>query len=146
MYGKSEIFAQKILDYFITREYDLIKFVFNTFKNPVVYIPTAEQFLPVVIRPDDIKTKDNKSSFYIFEPDEKSIIEKLIPTSLKINFFRVLLESSASEQGARMTAMDKATENAEELIGELRLTYNKVRQTSITNELLEIVSGSNALS
>ena len=144
-FDRVEGMAEKVLGQFTTKEYDLVKFVFNTFKNPAVYIPTAEQYLPVIIREEDKTVISKKIANYIFEPSEQEIIEELIPTSLKINFYRVLLESNASEQGARMTAMDKATENAEELLGDLKLTYNKVRQTTITNELLEIVSGANAL-
>jgi len=144
-YEKADIVANRLLEQFISKEYDLIKFVFNTFKNPAVYIPTSEQFLPILPVEEKNDKVSKAASFYIFEPSEKEIISELIPASLKINFFRVLLESNASEQGARMTAMDKATENAEDLLGELKLTYNKVRQTTITNELLEIVSGANAL-
>lgn len=144
-YEQVEKLAKKVLGWFIDKEYDLVKFVFNTFKNPAVYIPTADQYLPVIIRPEDKVVITKRISNFIFEPSEHEIIEELIPASLKINFYRVVLESNASEQGARMTAMDKATENAEELLGNLKLTYNKVRQTTITNELLEIVSGANAL-
>ena len=111
-----------------------------------IHTTTLEQFLPIEVDLAKKKSiKDIAVHNFIFEPSEEEIINDLIPMSLKTNFFRVILESIASEHGARMTAMDNATENAEELIDELLLGYNKARQASITKEILEIVSGANAL-
>jgi F-type H+-transporting ATPase subunit gamma len=145
-YETVEEIATWVLDEFRLKEYDSVKFIYNTFKNAAVYYTTLEKFLPIETEPSKKKSFKNSSvNNFIFEPTEDEIISELIPTSLKVNFFRVVLESIASEHGARMTAMDNATENAEELIGELLLGYNKARQANITNEILEIVSGANAL-
>jgi F-type H+-transporting ATPase subunit gamma len=117
--------------------------VYNKFKNAAVQELTAEQFLPIV----PAQTEETKVSSveYIFEPTKKEILEDLIPKSLKIQFYKSVLDSFASEHGARMTAMHKATENATEMVRELRITYNKARQAAITNEILEIVAGAEAL-
>jgi F-type H+-transporting ATPase subunit gamma len=145
-YDTVEEIAAWVLDQFKLKEYDTVKFVYNTFKNAAVYYTTLEKFLPIETEPSKKKSfKDITVHNFIFEPNEEQIISELIPTSLRVNFFRVVLESIASEHGARMTAMDNATENAEELLGELKLHYNKARQASITNEILEIVGGANAL-
>jgi len=137
----SEI-ATEIMNQFIAGDYDRVELVYNKFKNAGVQIITTEQFLPIVHEEDNSTTPSD----YIFEPGKQSIIEEIIPKSLKIQFFKAILNSFASEHGARMTAMHKATDNATELVKELTLTYNKARQTAITNEILEIVSGANALS
>lgn len=138
--------AAWVLNEFRLKEYDTIKFVYNTFKNAAVYYTTLEKFLPIEVEPSKKKSFKNITVHnFIFEPTEEEIIDELIPTSLRVNFFRVILESIASEHGARMTAMDNATENAEDIINELKLNYNKARQASITNEILEIVGGANAL-
>ncbi len=142
----SEI-AQAIMDSYANGEYDHIELVYNQFKNAAVQNLVNEQFLPVGdIVQTEIKTK--KSGYkpsYFFEPSMQEIVVKIIPQSLKIQFFKAILDSVASEHGARMTAMHKATDNAFELIRELKLNYNKARQASITNEILEIVSGANAM-
>jgi len=149
VYTKYEIvedIATRVLDEFRLKEYDTIKFIYNTFKNAAVYYTTLEKFLPIEVEPSKKKSfKDIIVHNFIFEPTEEEIINELIPMSLRVNFFRVILESIASEHGARMTAMDNATENAEDLINELKLHYNKARQASITSEILEIVGGANAL-
>ncbi len=135
--------AESIMADYIDRKYDKILLIYNQFKNAAVQILTLEQFLPVV-HPE----KDDKTTYvtdYIFEPSKEFIIKELIPKSLKIQFFNALLDSYAAEQGARMMAMHMATDNATEIIRDLRLTYNKARQASITNEILEIVSGAEAL-
>ncbi len=103
----------------------------------------AEQFLPII--PTASVEVSNSSVEYIFEPSKKEILEDLIPKSLKIQFYKAVMDSFASEHGARMTAMHKATDNATELVKELKLTYNKARQAAITNEILEIVAGAEAL-
>jgi len=136
--------AQKFMNAFVEGQYDKIEIVYNQFKNAAVQRLIVEQFLP-------IKTEDSEhdaesiSVDYILEPKREQIITELIPRSLKIQFFKALLDSYASEQGARMTAMHQATDNASELLKDLKLTYNKARQADITKEILEIVSGAEAL-
>jgi F-type H+-transporting ATPase subunit gamma len=135
--------AEKIMTDYCDRKYDRILLVYNQFKNAAVQVLTLEQFLPVV-HPE----KDEETAYvndYIFEPSKEYIVKELIPKSLKIQFYKALLDSHAAEHGARMTAMHKATDNASELLRDLRLTYNKARQATITNEILEIVSGAEAL-
>jgi F-type H+-transporting ATPase subunit gamma len=134
--------AEKIMKAFADGQFDKIELVYNQFKNAAVQITTVEQFLPVL----PPQNKDNKKAVdYIFEPSKEFIVEDLIPRSLKTQFFKALLDSLAAEHGARMTAMHKATDNAGALIKELKLTYNKARQAAITNEILEIVGGAEAL-
>jgi F-type H+-transporting ATPase subunit gamma len=135
--------AERVMTDYTECKYDRVLLIYNQFKNAAVQILTLEQFLPV-IHPE----KDNDSSYvsdYIFEPSKEFIIKELIPKSLKIQFYKAILDSHAAEHGARMTAMHKATDNATELLRELRLNYNKARQATITNEILEIVSGAEAL-
>lgn len=139
----SEI-AEMIMKRFCEKEYDRVELIYNRFKNSLTQIVSTEQFLPIATNVEE-KTQTNIQSDYIFEPDKKSILREMIPLSLRSQFYRVLLDSLASEHGARMTAMQKATDNATELLKELKLTYNKARQTSITNEIIEIVSGAEAL-
>ncbi len=137
----SEI-AQEVMNSFADGSYDRIELVYNQFKNAAVQIQTTEQFLPVEIE----DTEDENTNYdFIYEPSKEYIIEELIPRSLKIQFYKALLDSHAAEHGARMTAMHQATDNASELIKDLTLKYNKARQTTITNEILEIVSGAEAL-
>ena len=135
--------AEDLINRFITKKYDKIILVYNQFKNAAVQILAAEQFLPVKM-PEKIKGNHIYQD-YIFEPSKDFIVRELIPKSLKIEFYKALLDSVASEHGARMTAMHQATDNATELIRDLKLNYNKARQASITKELLEIVSGAEAL-
>jgi len=135
--------AEEIMDQFIAGEYDKVMLVYNQFKNAAVQVLTTEQFLPVLI-PEKTE-EDNIYADYIYEPSKEYIIKELIPRSLKIQFYKALLDSHAAEHGARMTAMHMATDNATDLLRELNLNYNKARQASITNELLEIVSGAEAL-
>jgi len=136
----SEI-AQKIMDAFTNTEYDKVVLLYNQFKNAATQIVMNEQFLPIE-SPED--TEDTVGD-YIFEPNQKDIVENLIPKSLKTQLFKAVLDSYASEHGARMTAMHKATDNAGELKKELTLSYNKARQAAITGEILEIVGGAEAL-
>ena len=138
--------GDELIQSFLTKEYDKILLVYNQFKNAAVQILTAEQFLPLEL-PEDDGTSESKATHldYIFEPSKNYIVTELIPKSLRIQFYKALLDSNAAEQGARMTAMHKATDNATELMRELRLHYNKARQADITNEILEIVSGAEAL-
>ncbi len=135
--------AQEIMDHFVSGEYDRVMLVYNQFKNAAVQILTTEQFLPVLI--PEKKGDDSIIADYIYEPSKEYIVRELIPRSLKIQFYKALLDSNAAEQGARMTAMHMATDNATELLRDLNLNYNKARQAAITGELLEIVSGAEAL-
>ncbi len=136
--------SEKLMADFVSKEYDKIFLVYNRFKNAAVSELMTEQFLPIV--GDETEDGEQASETdYIFEPNKRQIVEELIPKSLKIQFYKAVLDSFASEHGARMTAMHKATDNAEELLKGLKLSYNKARQASITNEILEIVSGAEAL-
>jgi len=134
--------AETIMNQFINEEYDKIELVYNQFKNAAVQNITTEQFLPVVINEEE---EGKHLPFYIFEPDKERIIKELIPKSLKIQFYKTIVDSFVAENGARMTAMHKATDNATEMIRDLNLEYNKARQSAITKELLDIVGGAEAL-
>jgi F-type H+-transporting ATPase subunit gamma len=133
---------EKIMEMYTKGQFDKIDLVYNQFKNAAVQIPTTESFLPVV--PSKKEGKTTKVN-YIFEPSMEEIVKDLIPRSLKTQLYKALLDSWASEHGARMTAMHKATDNAKDLLRDLKLSYNKARQASITNEILEIVGGAEAL-
>ena len=133
--------ADYLMNSFRKGEYDKIEIVYNEFKNVATQILRTEQFLPV-ISPKAEKAVDTD---YIYQPDREEIITGLIPRSLKVQLFKAILDSNAAENGARMTAMDKATENAGEMLKELKLTYNRTRQAAITKEILEIVAGAEAL-
>lgn len=135
--------AEKIMQGFANGEYDKVELIYNQFKNAAVQIPMAEQFLPVL--PPKQEGKKTSSIDYIFEPGKEEIVQDMIPRSLKTQLYKALLDSNASEHGARMTSMHKATDNAKELIRALKLSYNKARQAAITGEILEIVGGSEAL-
>lgn len=136
-----EAVAQQIMDAFIEGKYDKVELVYNQFKNAATQIVLTEQFLP--LKP--IETESNVATDYIYEPSKEEIILNLIPTSLKTQLYKAVLDSNAAEHGARMTAMHKATDNAKDLRDQLKLTYNKARQAAITNEILEIVGGAEAL-
>ena len=132
--------------FFLEKNYDRIIIVYNQFKNAAVQILQKEQFLPVTGAETDpnVQTSDVAAN-YIFEPNKEDILEALVPKTIKIQLYKALLDSFAAEHGARMTAMHMATENAEELLKNLNLSYNKARQAAITNEILEIVGGAEAL-
>jgi F-type H+-transporting ATPase subunit gamma len=130
-----------ILNGFLNGSYDRVELVYNQFKNAATQIISNEVFLPI----DMQKTGVQKKNDYLFEPGKVEILEELIPRSLKTQLFRALLDSNAAEHGARMIAMDKATENAGELLKSLRLAYNQARQAAITSEISEIVGGAAAL-
>lgn len=140
-FGNVTVIAEDLMQRFTTGEYDRIELVYNRFKNAATQIVTTEQFLPIVPVEGDV----NASADYIFEPDKAGIVEQLIPKSLKTQLYKAIRDSFASEHGARMTAMHKATDNAGELRDQLTLTYNKARQAAITGEILEIVGGAEAL-
>lgn len=136
--------AQKIMDSFAFKQFDRVELIYNQFVNAAVQNVMHEQMLPVV-PPQSEENETAAKADYIFEPSKEFIIGELLPKSLKIQLYKALLDSYAAEHGARMTAMHKATDNATELIGDLKLVYNKARQASITNEILEIVGGAEAL-
>ena len=142
-YENNAKIAQKLMNLFTDGTYDKIILIYNKFKNAATQIIMNEQFLPIVSN-QELDEKVEVSD-YIFEPSKEKIVEELIPKSLKMQLFKALRDSSASEHGARMTAMHKATDNATELRDALTLQYNKARQASITNEILEIVGGAEAL-
>lgn len=134
--------AEMIMDKFANGEYDRVDIFYNQFKNAAVQNTQQEQYLPV----KEIEGEGNQGGGdYIYEPQKEEILEDLIPKSLKTQLFKGVLDSNASEHGARMTAMHKATDNANELVKQLKLSYNKARQAAITNEILEIVGGAEAL-
>ena len=134
--------AEGIMGRFVQGDYDKVVLVYNQFKNAATQVIMAENFLPV----QAVEDEEPIVVDYIFEPSKKEIVEQLIPKSLKTQLFKAVLDSHAAEHGARMTAMHKATDNASELKKDLTLTYNKARQAAITNEILEIVGGAEALS
>ncbi len=141
-YTNVEIIAQQVMDSYVAGQFDEIVLVYNTFKNAATQVVVKEQFLPVVAP----ESKDSSSSVdYIFEPNKEDILDVIVPKSLKTQIFKAVLDSFAGEQGARMTAMHQATDNASDLLKDLKLTYNKARQTAITTEILEIVSGAEAM-
>lgn len=135
--------AADVMASFLSGDYDMVEFVYNQFKNAAVQILTNEQFLPVVN--DQEEKEPDTNSDYIYEPTKEEIIEELIPKTLKIQFYKNVLDSYVAEHGARMTAMHMATDNATDMIRDLTLDYNKARQASITNQILEVVSGAEAL-
>jgi F-type H+-transporting ATPase subunit gamma len=141
-FEKVEEAATYIMDSFRSGVYDKVEIVYNEFKNIATQILRTEQYLPVVLPQSKGKTA---AVDYLYQPNREEILAGLIPKSLKVQLFKAVLESNASENGARMTAMDKATENAGELLKDLRLTYNRTRQAAITKEILEIVGGAEAL-
>ncbi len=133
---------EALMNDFAEKKYDRIEIIYNQFKNAAMQILIQEQYLPIP------PPEGNDASFkvdYIFEPNKEDIIREIVPKSLRIQFFKAVLDSYASEHGARMTAMHMATDNATEMLKELKLSYNKARQASITSEILEIVSGAEAL-
>ncbi|MEN8247806.1 MAG: ATP synthase F1 subunit gamma [Bacteroidota bacterium] len=141
-FEKARAAADYIMKGFAEEKYDKVELVYNEFKNIATQIIRKEQFLPIK-EPGDGETALNND--YIFQPNQEVLIKELIPKSLKVQLYKAILESNASEHGARMTAMDKATENADEILRDLKLTYNQTRQAAITKEILEIVAGSEAL-
>lgn len=142
-YENTAQMAQSIMDQFAQQEVDEVVFIYNQFKNAATQIVEVEHFLPII--PNKSDKKSTTQADYIFEPDKVEIVNQLLPKSLKMQLFKALRDSMASEHGARMTAMHKATDNATELRDQLKLTYNKARQAAITNEILEIVGGAEAL-
>jgi F-type H+-transporting ATPase subunit gamma len=142
-YDNMSQMSTKLMNDFTEGNYDKIYVVYSQFKNAAVQFPKAVQFLPVK-KLVGSKTAATKSD-YIFEPSKEKLLEELIPSILQTSFHKYVLDTNAGEHGARMTAMDKATENANDLLRDLKIAYNKARQESITNEILEIVGGAAAL-
>ena len=139
-------FADKLMADFVEEKYDRIIFIYNQFKNAGTQILTKEQFLPIVgAEPVEEDEHPADEVEYIFQPSKEEILNSLIPNSLKLQLYKILLDSFTSEHGARMVSMTQATDNAAELLKELNLSYNKARQGAITNEIIEIVGGANAL-
>ncbi len=135
--------AESVMNGFVAGKYDVVELVYNEFKNAATQILRTDQLLPIVEKQDETVKASNTD--YIFEPSEEEIIGELVPKALKLQVYKAVLDSNASEHGARMTAMDKATENAGDLLKALKLQYNRSRQAAITNEILEIVGGAEAL-
>jgi F-type H+-transporting ATPase subunit gamma len=144
-FDNSSLVATRIMDAFTDGKFDRVEIVYNQFKNAAVQNLTTEAFLPVETLSKEKDDKIQVSIDYIYEPTKNEIVRELIPKSLKIQFYKAVLDSFVAEHGARMTAMHKATDNATQLIKDLTLQYNKARQASITNQILEVVSGAEAL-
>ncbi|HHU34413.1 MAG TPA: ATP synthase F1 subunit gamma [Bacteroidetes bacterium] len=142
-FNEAVIVAQELMDSFINNEYNVIELVYNKFKNTAVQELTSTQFLP--IKPIEDEESISIPPDYIYEPNKEEIVRELIPKSLKIQFYNAVLDSFVSENGARMTAMHTATDNATTLLQDLTLQYNKARQASITNQIIEVASGAEAL-
>ena len=140
-YESATEISEQIIASFIAMQYDEVRVVYNSFKNAATQVVKNEQLLPIVQEQSSEATTED----YIYEPSAEEMVNQLIPKSLKVQFFKAIRDSFASEHGARMTAMHKATDNATELRNQLKLTYNKARQAAITNEILEIVGGAEAL-
>lgn len=135
--------GKRVLAMFEAGEFDIATLFYARFKSVISQIPTATQIIPVEV-PADAAVKSDGAA-YEYEPDETAILSDLLPRNISVQIFRAMLENAASEQGARMSAMDNATRNAGDMIRKLTLTYNKTRQAQITKELIEIVSGAEAL-
>ena len=151
-YDNAAAFAERLMKDFEDKKYDKIIFVYNQFKNAATQVLVTEQFLPISGQQSAVSGQSSAVSHqqdqgieFIFQPNKEEILTTMIPKSLKLQVYKILLDSFASEQGARMISMTQATDNATELLKELNLTYNKARQSAITNELVEIVSGADAL-
>lgn len=142
-FGAARKAAEFAMEAFLKGDYDKVEIIYNEFKNVATQVLRVEQFLPIV--PSQNETAKASKTDYIYEPSKEEIFKELVPKSLKVQFYKTLLESNASEHGARMMAMDKATENAKDLLKELKLIYNRTRQAAITKEILEIVGGAEAL-
>jgi len=142
-FEKVSALAEKVMLGFVAGDYDRVDLIYNHFKNAAVQQLTTEVFLPVESKPE--KGKCAAPADYIYEPDKEAIVRELIPKSLKIQFYKAVLDSFVAENGARMTAMHKATDNATQMIRDLTLQYNKARQAAITGQILEVVSGAEAL-
>ncbi|MDR6769759.1 F0F1 ATP synthase subunit gamma [Azospirillum sp. BE72] len=145
-FSDADMVATKVLAMFDAGEFDVCSVVFNKFKSAISQIVTVQQLIPFAVATEAAEAAGSEAkAMYEFEPDEEQILAELLPRNLSIQIYRALLESAASEQGARMTAMDNATRNAGDMINKLTITYNRTRQAYITKELIEIISGAEAL-
>ncbi len=144
-YDNVMVLAEEIMNSFLLKEYDRVELVYNQFKNAAVQNLTSELFLPMISKEVEMGAVKPVFYDYIYEPNKEDILRDLVPQSLKIHFYQAVLDSYVAEHGARMTAMHKATDNATSMIRELTLLYNKARQATITNQILEVVSGAEAL-
>lgn len=146
-FADADVVAQKILSMFDAGEFDVCSVIYNKFKSAISQIVTVQQLVPFAVeaQPEEAAAGAEAKAIYEFEPDEEQILAELLPRNLSIQVYRALLESAASEQGARMTAMDNATRNAGDMINKLTITYNRTRQAYITKELIEIISGAEAV-
>jgi F-type H+-transporting ATPase subunit gamma len=145
-YSHAAEIAQNVLARFDAGEFDVATIYFNRFKSVISQIPTGQQLIPAdVVAPEDEAEGEGAGIDYDYEPEEETLLADLLPRNLAVQIFRALLENAASEQGARMAAMDNATRNAGELIDRLTIEYNRSRQAAITKELIEIISGAEAL-
>lgn len=135
----------KIMALFEAGEADICRIVYNHFKSPILQVVTTQQLIPLAIPEEAKAEKVGSGSIYEYEPDEETVLDDLLPRNIGVQVFKALLENAASEQGARMTAMDNATRNAGDMIGRLTLQYNRTRQATITKELIEIISGAEAV-
>ena len=142
-YKEAEDVGKKIIKLFNESQFDVCKIFYNKFKNVITQEPQEQQIIPI----ENLKNKDEKKleNFYEFEPEEKEILDDLLPRNISTQIFKAFLENAASEQGSRMTAMDNATRNAGDLVDKLTITYNRSRQAAITKELIEIISGAESL-
>ncbi len=144
-YGEADAIAAKLVELCGKDAYDVATIVYNRFKSAMSQVPTEQQLVPFAAEAADAAAGAGGKASYEYEPDEKAILSELLPRNLSVQIFRALLESAASEHGARMTAMDNATRNAGDMIRRLTLNYNRTRQAMITKELIEIISGAEAL-
>ena len=142
-YKDTEEIGKKIVKLFNEKQFDVCKIFYNKFKNVITQIPQEQQIIP--IENEKKKEEKNSENFYEFEPEEKEILDDLLPRNISTQIFKAFLENAASEQGSRMTAMDNATRNAGDLVDKLTITYNRSRQAAITKELIEIISGAESL-
>jgi F-type H+-transporting ATPase subunit gamma len=142
-FGEAQMISQKVLTLFDEGAFDVCTLFYSRFKSVINQVPTATQLIPATI--EDVETAEGPTAAYEYEPDEEEILADLLPRNVSVQIFRALLENAASEQGARMSAMDSATRNAGEMIDKLTLSYNRQRQAQITKELIEIISGAEAL-
>ena len=143
-YDNASNISDNIISKFFDNEFDIATIFYNQFESVISQIPQSSQLIPIKFKSDEL-TNDDKISNFVYEPDEQEIIEDLLPKAISTKVFTALLENGASEQGARMSAMDNATRNAGEMIDKLTIQFNRSRQAAITNELIEIISGAEAL-
>ena len=144
-YQDASAIAESIIAKFSKNEFDIAMIFYNEFESVISQIPKVQQLIPVESKGEDSLTDEHNDLTYVYEPDEQEIIEDLLPKAIATQVFTALLENGASEQGARMSAMDNATRNAGEMIDKLTIQFNRSRQAAITNELIEIISGAEAL-